>query len=957
VIVLVGLLQLGASADPFEDRVRELIGVGWENAPHGQTLASDVLGQFVNGDPSRPSFGMHGAYGGASDHGFFFFAYGAGRHWTLCGLATSTAAGKLAVPDYWNHRVLLFDLNPDGSLVNRRASALIGQARFDEMEIGCAADRLNYPAACAFDPAGRLLFVADSFNHRVLQFDMRSPRRAVRVYGQSDFEGWGFDAATTPRVVRKANRQDPFLHQPNERGMFFPRGVACDGKRLFVSDYDNQRILVFNIDGSENGPTAIAVLGQNDFTQCKANRGGKAGLDTVNFPSALALDEGARHLIVADSANRRALIFDISGEIKNGMPAVAAASLPPLPQGEHPFGADERWPINGAVSVATGPGSQIFLTDREGYRVLVYDLDAVLGGNQAPRAAIGRFEMMTDLQQAENDNGGPTALAAAGQFLYAAEPRGNRVLCFDSSDPDLRTVNLLGQFDGNDTDRPNYHKYAPNNGPTPSGFDFGDGWPSVSVTYDGEWLMVADSIGGRLLFFPLRNNGTPLDRAARFALGASALDVRMNKTGNDHFKRPGHAVMTDAGDLFVSDFSGSRILHFEMTNLASSTGKRALEPLRDYVKPADRKPHDGESFDFRSNDSGIAASHVLGQVDFDAELRDHASISQLGKQISGLALDRERGWLIVTEMMNHRVVIFDISKGVSNFMPAFAVLGQPDFDQNAVNFGQGTRKNLIWHPQGMWQPHGSVYDHATKRLFVVNGKDQNDREILCYDLSGKITNGMEPAMRIGGAHATVKTDVPVIGDWIGIDEKNRRLWSNLYCLDISDPAKGVPVIGYFGKAKERAEPKPAETTPPPTTRGEREGGNPTKNRLGYSVEACNRFDGAVEGLAVNPQTGTVYASDNSRYRVLVFQPEFQFDAQPLPLKIGQLAVGITGVGGLSPLTFTVVADSVPAGLKLDPATGIITGTPTDKPGEYQVKVTVKTALGERNGSRTLVLVK
>jgi len=30
---------------------------------------------------------------------------------------------KLAVPDYWNHRVLLFDLNADGSLVSRRRAA------------------------------------------------------------------------------------------------------------------------------------------------------------------------------------------------------------------------------------------------------------------------------------------------------------------------------------------------------------------------------------------------------------------------------------------------------------------------------------------------------------------------------------------------------------------------------------------------------------------------------------------------------------------------------------------------------------------------------------------------------------------------------------------------------------------------------------------------------------------
>jgi hypothetical protein len=51
-------------------------------------------------------------------------------------MAAHAGICKLAAPDYWNHRVLLFDLHADGSLAERRASALIGQQRFDVMEIG-----------------------------------------------------------------------------------------------------------------------------------------------------------------------------------------------------------------------------------------------------------------------------------------------------------------------------------------------------------------------------------------------------------------------------------------------------------------------------------------------------------------------------------------------------------------------------------------------------------------------------------------------------------------------------------------------------------------------------------------------------------------------------------------------------------------------------------------------------
>ena len=90
--------------------------------------------------------------------------------------------------------------------------------------------------------------------------------------------------------------------------------------------------------------------------------------------------------------------------------------------------------------------------------------------------------------------------------------------------------------------------------------------------------------------------------------------------------------------------------------------------------------------------------------------------------------------------------------------------------------------------------------------------------------------------------------------------------------------------------------------------------------------------------------------------VLCFQPEFHFTPQPLKLTIGQPAIGLLGDGGLSPLQFQIEPASIPAGLQIDPQTGVITGTPTDNPGEYRVQVHVKTALGDVTGTRTVLLV-
>ncbi len=460
-----------ASSVTHDEVERQAIGWGWKDVPHGPVLASDVLGQLVDGDPSRPHFGSYGPNGGPNDHGFFLYA-AMGRTDTTLGLAAHAGIGKLAVPDCWNHRVLLFDLHADGSLATRRSTALIGQARYDVMEIASGADRLHYPTACAFDPAGQFLFVADQHNHRVLQFAMSAPSSPIRVYGQPDFESWGYDATRgdATRVLRDSLRSlyggdGPFHlpRRPSDRGLFLPCGLVSDGKRLFVSDCDNHRVLVFDTAGTGNGPAALAVLGQRDFHEYRPNRGGVAGPDkplnasadrkglenfygtpgpdTMMFPTGLAVDRSGRYLLVADCLNYRLLVFDVGGEIRNGMPAIAVIPAPLTKQKSPPTRPTDR-DFVGIVDVIVDERDRVFVSEREGLRVLVYRLQDILGGNPQPQAAVGRFEMMTDLDQVKGlgKAEGPTALAVAGRFLYVAEPRGSRVLCYDASDPGRRAV-------------------------------------------------------------------------------------------------------------------------------------------------------------------------------------------------------------------------------------------------------------------------------------------------------------------------------------------------------------------------------------------------------------------------------------------------------------------------------------------------------------------------------------
>lgn len=92
-----------------------------------------------------------------------------------------------------------------------------------------------------------------------------------------------------------------------------PSGIASDGRRLFLADTFNNRVLVWNTPPAGNVPPDF-VLGQKDFT---SNDPG-SGRDQMNWPFGVATD--GKHLVVADVNNSRILIWN-SIPTKNGTPA------------------------------------------------------------------------------------------------------------------------------------------------------------------------------------------------------------------------------------------------------------------------------------------------------------------------------------------------------------------------------------------------------------------------------------------------------------------------------------------------------------------------------------------------------------------------------------------------------------------------------------------------------------
>ena len=130
------------------------------------------------------------------------------------------------------------------------------------------------------------------------------------ILGHSDVSGNPIYTASGPN------------NGPNDHGFNSPFDTALDssGNRLFVADQNNNRVLVFNLDGSNNisSKTAAKVLGQADLNSFIATTTSTG----MSGPKGVAFDSANNRLFVSDTANNRVLVFNTSS-ISNGQAATA----------------------------------------------------------------------------------------------------------------------------------------------------------------------------------------------------------------------------------------------------------------------------------------------------------------------------------------------------------------------------------------------------------------------------------------------------------------------------------------------------------------------------------------------------------------------------------------------------------------------------------------------------------
>ena len=290
----------------------------------------------------------------------------------------------------------------------------MGQENFSDITFGTQQVRLG--AISGITLTGRKLIVADSSylappnNNRVLIYDEFDTfenwigaflRHADVVLGQPDF------ISSDPG--NGANQMDQ------------PVSVASDGTRLFVAEWGNNRVVIFNQIPESNGAAADVVIGQTGFGSSEFG----TAADRLRRPNSVATD-GTR-LFITDTLNNRVLIYN-QIPTQNGASADLVVGQSNFEQSDaQPTAADT---LSSPMS-ATTDGQRLIVSDLGNNRILIYNQIPTENGAAAD-VVIGQSDF------ASNDPGNtattlnfPRYAYSDGQRLIVMDSGNNRVLIYD----------------------------------------------------------------------------------------------------------------------------------------------------------------------------------------------------------------------------------------------------------------------------------------------------------------------------------------------------------------------------------------------------------------------------------------------------------------------------------------------------------------------------------------------
>jgi hypothetical protein len=227
-------------------------------------------------------------------------------------VAFSPDGSKLVVSD--GNRILIWNSIP--AVNYTPADVVVGQSGFSTNDPGLSDTQFNGVWGIDISSDGKL-FVVDANNNRVLIFNSiptENNAAADVVIGADDFFTDSGGTSSTQ--------------------LLFPIDVAVSEQgQLFISDFQNDRVMVYNSVPTTNGAAADLVLGQPDFNTAQQL---DPSIDNFNGPLGVSTFRD-QYLAISDFSNHRVMIYDL----ENLAPANIILGQPDLFLNE---------PFNGGIS-------------------------------------------------------------------------------------------------------------------------------------------------------------------------------------------------------------------------------------------------------------------------------------------------------------------------------------------------------------------------------------------------------------------------------------------------------------------------------------------------------------------------------------------------------------------------------------------------------------------------------
>lgn len=438
----------------------------------------------------------------------------------------SLSDNKLAVADFSNNRVLIWD---DVTAINANsfpASRVIGQSLFTSNTSGTTSSTLRNPVGVLL--TANSLTVSDQGNHRVLHWSSQPATGAAasKVLGQGSFTDGTANRGSTVSAAT----------------MNLPAGLAIASAKLFVADGGNHRILAWNdFANAADGQNADFSLGQ--FTTSDSTGG-------LSLPGVSGL-----------AFNGTTLLAVSAGRSNFSYWGTAPAAQAEAPQFASTVGAS--WIHSGRINGTTLSFSdafpeviegKLFISDRYNNRILVYN-SLPQQNNPTPDWVIGQSDFVSN----GVNSGGLSGLSlfqpmkayyARGKF-FLVDAMNHRVLVWngvpDSGNdaPDI----VLGQ--------PSFHTNIPNIGPGLKSMNI-----PTHVVVIGTKLIVSEWSNNRILIWDDVDTITSFQAADRVLGQDSGVGMMANKGGARSISSLHNVarICSNGNDLVAGDTGNKRLL-------------------------------------------------------------------------------------------------------------------------------------------------------------------------------------------------------------------------------------------------------------------------------------------------------------------------------------------------------------------------------------------------------------